>query len=161
MEATTSEQGGLNERLRKPIAQEMGLQVSRGVHPEVPTEEDFRHARKIEAFDSPAALPLAIANAWFSSEAATSLRRSHTALGASFCRIARYKGGAVAIDETGHIDVAVDWKSDVNRGAKQIAMYRRQVLDYLESTGAKSGLLVILGSGRLERVAWKDRYPTV
>ena len=30
--------------LRKPIAHEMGLQVSRGVHPEVPTEEDFRYA---------------------------------------------------------------------------------------------------------------------
>ena len=64
---------------------------------------------------------------------------------------------AVAIDETGRIDEVVDWKSDVNPGAKQIAMYRSQVLDYLESTGAKTGLLVFLGSGRIERVARKDR----
>ncbi len=35
MEATTSKEGGLNERGPKAIAHEMGLQVSHGVHSEV------------------------------------------------------------------------------------------------------------------------------
>ena len=60
---------------------------------------------------------------------------------------------AVAVDEEGHIDVIVDWKSDVDPGAEQVAMYRKQVHDYLLSTGAQTGLIVFLSSGRIEKVA--------
>ena len=63
---------------------------------------------------------------------------------------------AVAIDDTGRIDVVVDWKSDVNPGAAQIAMYRGQVRDYLDATAARTGLIVFLDSGRIERVARKN-----
>ena len=59
---------------------------------------------------------------------------------------------AVAIDEDGHIDVVVDWKSDVNPRAEQIAMYRKQIRDYLRSTAAQTGLIVFLSSGRIETV---------
>ena len=63
---------------------------------------------------------------------------------------------AVAIDEKGHIDVVVDWKSDVNPEAEQIATYRNQVRDYVRSTAAKTGLIVFLGSGRIEKVVLGD-----
>ena len=63
---------------------------------------------------------------------------------------------AVAIDEEGHIDVVVDWKSDVNPGAEQIAVYRDQVRDYLQSTAAQIGLIVFLGYGRIEKVVRRD-----
>ena len=63
---------------------------------------------------------------------------------------------AVAIDEKGHIDVVVDWKSDVNPGAKQIAMYREQVRDYLQSTAAQIGLIVFLGSDSVVKVMLED-----
>ena len=63
---------------------------------------------------------------------------------------------AVAIDEEGRIDVVVDWKSDVNPGAGQIAMYREQVRDYLQSTAAPIGLIVFLSSGRIENVVRGD-----
>ena len=63
---------------------------------------------------------------------------------------------AVAVDEEGHIDVVVDWKSDVNPGAEQVAMYRKQVRDYLQSTGAQTGLIVFLSSGRIEKVVRRN-----
>ena len=63
---------------------------------------------------------------------------------------------AVAIDETGHIDVVVDWKSDVNPGTEQIAMYRKQVRDYLQATGAQIGLIVFLGSDSFVKVMLGD-----
>ena len=63
---------------------------------------------------------------------------------------------AVAIDEEGRIDVVVDWKSDVNPGAGQIAMYREQVRDYLQSTAAPIGLVVLLSSGRIEKIVRGD-----
>ena len=63
---------------------------------------------------------------------------------------------AVAVDKTGHIDVVVDWKSDVNPGAEQIAMYRGQIRDYLQSTVAKTGLIVFLSSGRIEKIVLED-----
>ena len=59
---------------------------------------------------------------------------------------------AVAVDEKGHIDVVVDWKSDVNPGAEQFAMYRDQVRDYLQATTAQTGLIVFLGSDRIDKV---------
>ena len=63
---------------------------------------------------------------------------------------------AVAIDEEGRIDVVVDWKSDVNPGVKQIAIYREQVRDYLQSTAAPIGLVVLLSSGRIETIVRGD-----
>ena len=63
---------------------------------------------------------------------------------------------AVAIDEEGHVDVVVDWKSDVNPGAEQVAMYRKQVRDYLLSTGAQTGLIVFFSSGRIEKVVRRN-----
>ena len=63
---------------------------------------------------------------------------------------------AVAINEEGRIDVVVDWKSDVNPGAGQIAMYQNQVREYLRSTAAQTGLIVFLGSGRIDKVVVDD-----
>ena len=63
---------------------------------------------------------------------------------------------AVAIDEEGHIDVVVDWKSDVNPGAEQVAIYREQVHDYLQSTAAPIGLIVLLGSDSVVKVMRGD-----
>ncbi|MCY3776316.1 MAG: UvrD-helicase domain-containing protein [Candidatus Aminicenantes bacterium] len=59
---------------------------------------------------------------------------------------------AVAIDGEGRIDVVVDWKSDVEPGRKQAAMYRRQVREYLPSTTARTGLIVFMSSGRVDRI---------
>jgi ATP-dependent exoDNAse (exonuclease V) beta subunit len=59
---------------------------------------------------------------------------------------------AVAIDRNGRIDIVVDWKSDVKPTPKQIEIYRGQVFDYLEASGADVGLIVFLTSGRVERV---------
>ena len=50
----------------------------------------------------------------------------------------------------------VDWKSDVNPGRKQIAMYREQVRDYLQSTATQIGLIVFLGSERVDKVVLGD-----
>ena len=63
---------------------------------------------------------------------------------------------AVAMDEDGQIDVVVDWKSDVDLRAKQVAMYRKQVRDYLKATAAKTGLIVFLGSDHIETVVPGD-----
>ena len=63
---------------------------------------------------------------------------------------------AVAVYEEGHIDVIVDWKSDVNPEAEQVAMYRKQVRDYLQSTGAQTGLIVFLSSDRIEKVVRRN-----
>ena len=63
---------------------------------------------------------------------------------------------AVAIDERGRIDVIVDWKSNVNPEAEQVVMYRKQVRDYLQSSGAQTGLIVFLSSGRIEKVVRRN-----
>ena len=60
---------------------------------------------------------------------------------------------AVAVAETGRVEVVVDWKSDVDPGAAQRARYRAQVRDYLRATGARTGLIVYLTSGWVDRVA--------
>lgn len=62
---------------------------------------------------------------------------------------------AVAVDETGRIDVVVDWKSDVKPGNEQVELYRGQILDYVRATGAPRGLLVFVSSGRVEEVVVK------
>lgn len=59
---------------------------------------------------------------------------------------------AVALDEEGRIDVVVDWKSDTVVRENQVSIYRGQVSDYLKATGAKTGLIVFLNSGRIVTV---------
>ena len=54
----------------------------------------------------------------------------------------------------GRIDVAIDWKSDVNPTADRLAAYGGQLRDYLEATGAQRGAVVFLTLGE---VAWLDR----
>ena len=63
---------------------------------------------------------------------------------------------AVAIDEMGNIEAVVDWKSDVDPTPAQVDLYRGQVRDYLAATGAQLGLIVLLTSGRIERVLSPD-----
>ena len=59
---------------------------------------------------------------------------------------------AVAIDGKGRIDVVVDWKSDVKPAGKQVAMYHRQIRDYLRATNARTGLIVFMSTGRVDRI---------
>jgi ATP-dependent exoDNAse (exonuclease V) beta subunit len=59
---------------------------------------------------------------------------------------------AIAIGDTGRVEVVVDWKSDVDPTQVQIALYRAQVRDYLAATGASLGLIVFMTSNRIERV---------
>ena len=66
-----------------------------------------------------------------------------------------YVGGvadALALDGDNNVEVVIDWKSDVEPTAEVIKLYRKQVRDYLAATGGKSGLLVFVTSGRVERV---------
>jgi CRISPR-associated exonuclease Cas4 len=51
----------------------------------------------------------------------------------------------------GRIDIAIDWKSDVNPTADLRAAYGEQLRDYLDATGAQRGALVFLTRGE---VAW-------
>ena len=59
---------------------------------------------------------------------------------------------AIAADETGRIEVVVDWKSDVNPGQAETELYRGQVGDYLAATGAQRGLIVFMTSGSVAEV---------
>ena len=59
---------------------------------------------------------------------------------------------AVAVSDTGRIDVVIDWKSDIEPAAAQVDLYRGQVRDYLAATGATLGLVVFMTSGRIERI---------
>jgi exodeoxyribonuclease-5 len=59
---------------------------------------------------------------------------------------------AIACDARGHIEVVIDWKSDVDPSPAIIGQYRTQVGDYLRASGAPLGLIVSMTSGRIERV---------
>jgi len=59
---------------------------------------------------------------------------------------------AIACNAAGHIDVVIDWKSDVDPSPAIIGQYRTQVGDYLRASGASLGLIVFMTSGRIERV---------
>jgi hypothetical protein len=52
------------------------------------------------------------------------------------------------------IDVAIDWKSDVNPTASTRTAYAGQLRDYLETTGAARGALVFMSLGE---VVWVER----
>ncbi|WP_316168687.1 MULTISPECIES: UvrD-helicase domain-containing protein [unclassified Bradyrhizobium] len=54
------------------------------------------------------------------------------------------------------IEVAIDWKSDVNPSATARQAYAGQLRDYLEATGAKKGLIVFLTLGE---IAWIEGRP--
>ncbi len=56
---------------------------------------------------------------------------------------------AVAFDETGAPEVVIDWKSDVDPRPSQLKHYGEQVRAYLELTGAKRGLVVLVTIGRV------------
>jgi CRISPR-associated exonuclease Cas4 len=51
------------------------------------------------------------------------------------------------------INVAIDWKSDINPTASVRAAYTGQLRDYLEATGAGRGALVFLSLGE---VVWVE-----
>ena len=59
---------------------------------------------------------------------------------------------AVAVTETGAIDIVVDWKSDVDPDAATLSGYRSQMSDYLSATRAGRGLIVLMTSGRILQV---------
>ena len=59
---------------------------------------------------------------------------------------------ATSFRSDGRPETVVDWKSDVAADPKLIEHYRAQVHSYLESTGAKQGLIVFVTTGQLVRV---------
>jgi ATP-dependent helicase/nuclease subunit A len=66
-----------------------------------------------------------------------------------------YVGGvvdALARQPDGSIELIIDWKTDVSPSAQQIELYRDQVRDYLNATGAPEGLLVFVTAGQVIRV---------
>jgi CRISPR-associated exonuclease Cas4 len=63
------------------------------------------------------------------------------------------RADALAIRE-GRIEVAIDWKSDINPTSNVRAAYGGQLRDYLEATGAERGAIVFLTLGE---VAWIER----
>ena len=59
---------------------------------------------------------------------------------------------ALARQPDGFIDLVIDWKTDVEPSAQQIELYRDQVRDYLDATGAPEGFIVFVTTGQLVRV---------
>jgi exodeoxyribonuclease-5 len=61
-----------------------------------------------------------------------------------------YVGGvadALAYDASGFVEAVIDWKTDVDPSSRQVDLYRAQLRDYLDATGATRGLLVFVSSG--------------
>ena len=54
---------------------------------------------------------------------------------------------ALTISPTGAPEVVIDWKSDVNPSARILDGYRAQLRAYLDITGAREGLIVLMTSG--------------
>jgi exodeoxyribonuclease-5 len=54
---------------------------------------------------------------------------------------------AVAVDDSGRIEVVVDWKSDVEPSTDALAHYRKQIDDYRRCTSASRALLVLMTPG--------------
>ena len=59
---------------------------------------------------------------------------------------------AIALDAEGRPRVVVDWKSDVDPAPETVEHYRAQVRTYLDMTGAKRGLIVMMTSGRVVEI---------
>jgi ATP-dependent exoDNAse (exonuclease V) beta subunit len=58
------------------------------------------------------------------------------------------RADALAIRD-GRVEVAIDWKSDVNPSAAVRGVYAQQLHDYLTATGAARGMLVFLTLGEI------------
>jgi CRISPR-associated exonuclease Cas4 len=58
------------------------------------------------------------------------------------------RADALAI-RNGRVEVAIDWKSDVNPTAMVQSAYAAQLRDYLTATGAPRGMLVFLTPGEI------------
>ena len=58
------------------------------------------------------------------------------------------RADALAIRE-GRVEVAVDWKSDINPSSAVRNRYAAQLRDYLVATGAKRGILAFLSLGEI------------
>ena len=59
---------------------------------------------------------------------------------------------AVSFDPGGTLDVVIDWKSDVRPTDETLAHYHAQVRTYLDMTGARRGLIVLVTTGRVLQV---------
>ena len=59
---------------------------------------------------------------------------------------------AVVVDESGRIEIVVDWKSDPHPTPATVDSYRRQIRHYLRAAGARVGLLVFLTTGQVHSV---------
>ncbi|WP_205502236.1 hypothetical protein [Rhodopseudomonas sp. BR0G17] len=59
---------------------------------------------------------------------------------------------AIALDDSGEVEVVVDWKSDVAPQASAIDHYRQQISDYRKLTGARKALLVFMTAGSVVEV---------
>ena len=66
---------------------------------------------------------------------------------------------ALTIDPDGRPAIIVDWKSDVSPDTYILEHYRAQVRAYLEVTGAKQGLIVLMTTGQVLSVAPSDVTP--
>ena len=60
---------------------------------------------------------------------------------------------AIAFDTDGAPQVVIDWKSDVDPSPETLEHYRARVHAYLDTTGAKRGLIVAVTSGSIMQVA--------
>ena len=59
---------------------------------------------------------------------------------------------AVVFDESGRIELVLDWKSDVRPTPRTVDSYRRQMHDYLRATRARTGLLVFLSAPQVHTI---------
>lgn len=64
------------------------------------------------------------------------------------------RADALAI-KGGRVEVAIDWKSDVNPTAAARSAYAGQLRDYLAATGAEKGVIVFLTLGE---IVWIDNH---
>ncbi|MCW2086193.1 UNVERIFIED_ORG: CRISPR-associated exonuclease Cas4 [Bradyrhizobium japonicum] len=67
------------------------------------------------------------------------------------------RADALAIRD-GRVEVAIDWKSDINPSPAVQQRYAMQLRDYLEATGARRGMLAFLSLGQ---ITWVDNPTSV
>ncbi|MGO9361808.1 MAG: UvrD-helicase domain-containing protein [Xanthobacteraceae bacterium] len=60
---------------------------------------------------------------------------------------------ALTMGSDGRPETVIDWKSDVNPDAQTLEHYRAQVRSYLDVTGAKQGLIVLVTTSQVLNVA--------
>jgi len=59
---------------------------------------------------------------------------------------------AIAVDETGRVELVIDWKSDVELVPEAAEEHRTQLGQYLKATGCRRGAVVYMTLGQLEEV---------